>query len=107
MIAPYIQYSPDFTKVTGTKGVGFKRRTIPVYIGRRSRVAQKMTMEKWKYLRRDTDTEFVVNDALAEIRDPRLTGEVNRFRGLTDVKDTLDKLMHEATQRVNRSEDVV
>ena len=43
MIAPYIQYSPDFTKVTGTEGVGFKRRTIPVYIGRRSRAAQKMT----------------------------------------------------------------
>ena len=41
MIAPYIQYSPDFTKVTGTEGVGFECRTIPVYIRRRLRVAQK------------------------------------------------------------------
>ena len=101
MIAPFIQYSPDFTKVTGTEGLSFERRTIPVYIGRRSRAVQKMTTEKWKYLRRDTDTEFVVNEALAEIGDPRLTGEVNQYRGLADVKDTLDKLMREATQRVN------
>ena len=98
MIAPYIQYSPDFTKVTGTEGIGFECRTIPVYIGRRLRVAQKMTSEKWKYLCRGTDTEFVVNDALAEIGDPRLKGEVNHFRGLTDVKDTLDTRMREATQ---------
>ena len=64
-------------------------------------MAQKMTSEKWRYLHRNTDTEFVVNEALAEIRDPRLTGEVNWFRGLTDVNNTLDKLMHEATQQVN------
>ena len=101
MITPFIQYSPDFTKVTGTEGVSFEWRTIPVYIGRRSRAAQKMTTEKWKYLRRDTNTEFVVNEALAEIGDPRLTGEVNQYRGLADVKDTLDKLMREATQQVN------
>ena len=50
MIAPFIQYSPNFTKVTDPKGVGFEHRTIPVYIGRRSRVAQKMTTKKWKYL---------------------------------------------------------
>ena len=60
-----------------------------------------MTTEKWRYLHRNTDTEFVVNDALVEIGDPRLTGEVNRFRGLANVKDTLNKLMCEATQRVN------
>ena len=65
-------------------------------------MAQKTTSEKWRYLRGDTDTEFVVNDTLAEIGDPRLTGKVNQFRGLTDVKDTLDKLMWEATQRVNK-----
>ena len=86
MIAPFIQYSPNFTKVTSTEGVGFEHCTIPVYLGRRSRVAQKMTTEKWKYLRRDTNTKFVINEALVEIRDPRLTGEVNRYRGLAEVK---------------------
>ena len=101
MIAPYIQYSPYFTKVMGTEGIGFEHQTIPVYIGRRSRAVQKMTTEKWKYLQQDTNTKFVVNDALAEIGDPRLTGKVNHFRGLTDVKDTLNKLMCEATQQVN------
>ena len=79
MITPYIKDSPDFTKVMGTEGVGFKHRTIPVYIRRRSRAVQKMTMEKWRYLHHDTDTEFVVNDTLAEIGNPRLTGEVNHF----------------------------
>ena len=79
MITPFIQYSPDFTKVTGTEGVGFEHWTIPVYIRRRSRAAQKMTTEKWKYLCHDMDTEFVVNKALAEIGDLRLTGEVNHF----------------------------
>jgi hypothetical protein len=101
MLAPYIQYSSDYTKVTGTEGVGFERRTIPVYIGKRARHFQKMTTEKWRYLRRDTDTEFTVNEALAEIGDPKLTGEVNRFRGLADIKDTMDKLLRDTTQRVN------
>jgi hypothetical protein len=101
MLAPYIQYSSDYTKVTGTEGMGFERRTIPVYIGKRARHFQKMTTEKWRYLRRDTDTEFTVNEALAEIGDPKLTGEVNRFRGLADIKDTMDKLLRDATQRVN------
>ena len=36
MIAPFIQYSPDFTKVTGMEGVCFEHCTIPVYIRRRS-----------------------------------------------------------------------
>jgi hypothetical protein len=101
MLAPYIQYSSDYTKVTGTEGVGFERRTIPVYIGKRARHFQKMTTEKWRYLRRDTDTEFTVNEALAEIGDPKLTGEVNRFRGLADIKDTMDKLLRDTTQCVN------
>jgi hypothetical protein len=101
MLAPYIQYSSDYTKVIGTEGVGFKRRTIPVYIGKRARHFQKMTTEKWRYLRRDTDTEFTVNEALAEIGDPKLTGEVNRFRGLADIKDTMDKLLRDATQHIN------
>ena len=48
MMAPFIQYLPDFTKVTGMEGVGFKCHTVPVYIGRRSRVAQKMMTKKWR-----------------------------------------------------------
>ena len=63
---------------------------------------QSTTMtEKWKYLCQDTNTKFVVNKALAKIGNPRLTGEVNHFRGLANVKDTLNKLMHKATQWVN------
>jgi hypothetical protein len=101
MLAPYIQYSSDYTKVTGTEGMGFKHRTIPVYIGKRARHFQKMTTEEWRYLRHDTDVEFTVNEALVEIGNPKLTGEVNRFRGLADIKDTMDKLLHNAMQHVN------
>jgi hypothetical protein len=41
MLAPYIQYSSDYTKVTGTEGVGFERRTIPVYIGKRLAISKR------------------------------------------------------------------
>jgi hypothetical protein len=101
MLAPYIQYSSDYTKVMGTEGMGFECRTIPVYIGKRARHFQKMTTEKWRYLHCDTDTEFAVNKAMAEISDPKLTGEVNRFRGLADIKDTMDKLLRDTMQHVN------
>jgi hypothetical protein len=101
MLTPYIEYVTDYTKVTGTKGMGFKCRTIPVYIGKRAHHFQKMTTEKWRYLCHNTDTEFTINEALAEIGDPKLTGEVNRFRGLADIKDTMDKLLCDAMQCVN------
>ena len=38
--------------------------------------------------------------ALAQINDPKYHGEVNRYRGLSDLQDTLEKLMKEAQGRV-------
>jgi hypothetical protein len=64
MLAPYIQYSSDYTKVTGTEGVGFERRTIPVYIGKRACHFQKMTTEKWRYFVTNCDAWTVFSFSL-------------------------------------------
>ncbi|KAH9162427.1 hypothetical protein EDB89DRAFT_1913295 [Lactarius sanguifluus] len=52
-----------------------------------------MTEAKWKKLLRGADEEFAINEALMEIGDPRLTGEVNRLRRQSAVKDTLEELL--------------
>ncbi|KAH9172394.1 hypothetical protein EDB89DRAFT_1906249 [Lactarius sanguifluus] len=58
-----------------------------------------MTEAKWKKLLRGADEEFAVNEALTEIGDPRLTGEVNRLRRQSAVKDTLEELLQDAHRR--------
>jgi hypothetical protein len=42
-----------------------------------------------------------VNEAVAEMGDPRIIGEVNCYRGKRELKDTLDKLLRDARQHVN------
>ncbi|KAH9170497.1 hypothetical protein EDB89DRAFT_1907746 [Lactarius sanguifluus] len=55
-----------------------------------------MTEAKWKKLLSGANEEFAVNEALTEIGDPRLTGEVNRLCGQSAVKDTLEELLRDA-----------
>ena len=100
MVAPYIMYSPDYLHVTGTRGQGHERRTIPVYIGREARHFQIMTSAMWKDFEYDGEMEFLVNDSMAHLNNPRLTGEINRFRGKTQLARTLEKMMHDLEGQV-------
>jgi hypothetical protein len=100
MIAPFIKYSPDFTKVTGTEGRGFEQRTTDVQIGRRNPAYTMMSTDMWRTLQKG-EHEFVVNEALSEMGDLRLTGEVNRYRGLTGISRTLNNLRQESMHQVN------
>ena len=59
-----------------------------------------MTPAKWRHLRNGDQREFAINTVLAQINDPKYHGEVNRYRGLSDLQDTLERLMKEAQGRV-------
>jgi hypothetical protein len=100
-VAQYIQYHPDYMYVTGTEGQGYSRCTIPIYIGRQTSRYTPMTSSKWKEFARGAPQEFIINEAVAEMGDPRIIGEVNRYRGKRDPKDTLDKLLRDMRQRIN------
>ena len=97
---PYIKYSADYTHVEGSAGVGTDTRSCPVQIDRRVPTHAPMTLAKWRHLRNGDQREFSINMVLAQINDPKYHGEVNRYRGLSDLQDTLEKLMKEAQGRV-------
>ena len=59
-----------------------------------------MTPVKWRHLKNGSDREFAINMALAQINDSKYLGEVNRYRGLSDLQDTLERLMKDAQGRV-------
>ena len=44
-----------------------------------------MTSEMWRDFEHDSEMEFLVNDSMAHLNNPRLNGEINRFRGKTEV----------------------
>ncbi|KAF8259936.1 hypothetical protein EI94DRAFT_1706684 [Lactarius quietus] len=87
--------------VTGTQLKGAVECTVPVMVGRRSRHYSTITAEQWRTLRRDSSSEFAVNEALADLGDIRLTGEINRYRGYSQTKDILEMLHREAHHRVD------
>ena len=101
IIARYIQYSADYTYVTGTTGRGYSQHRIPVYIGRQTSFYTTMTKDKWREFRRGAPQEFLINEAIADMADPRVIGEVNRLRGKMELKDTLDKLRRDAQHRLD------
>ena len=76
-------------------------RTIPVLIGRKAQVYTPMTTAMWNEFKRGAPQEFMINEAVADMGDPRIVGEVNRLRGKMEIKDTLDKLYREAHHRVD------
>ena len=100
-IAKYIQYNADYTYVTGTEGRGHSRHTIPVYISRQTRFYTPMTATKWREFRRGAPQEFLINEAIADMADPRVVGEVNRLRGKMELRDTLDKLRRDTQHRLD------
>ena len=99
-MAPYIKYSDDYTHVEGSAGVGTEARSCPVLIDRRVPTHAPMTPVKWRHMRCGSDREFAINMVLAQINDPKYHGEINRYRGLSDLQDTLEKLMKDAQGRV-------
>ena len=102
ILAPFIKYTSDYTQVHGTQGTGCEIRTLPVQIGRVVRYANNMTTEMWGRLRRGSEQQFMVDEALEQLGDPRLRGEINYFRGKADVLDTLNSLYHSSMNEANR-----
>jgi hypothetical protein len=101
VIAPFIKYNPDYMYVFGTEGEGCEIRNVPVQVGRRAQHYERMTRAKWRDLRRGDTREFAINEALEDLGDIRLKGELNRFRGLADQKEILADLLKDALSRVN------
>jgi len=100
-LAPYIKYSPDYTMVFGTNGKGQEIRSTSVYVGRRARSPAHMTPAMWKELEEGAPQEFAVNEALMVEGNPRLHGEINRFRAKRALVDTLEHLRWGAQKQVN------
>ena len=96
IVASFVKYSTDLTHVEGSAGIGTETHSCPVQIDRRVPTHAPMTAIKWRHLRNGNEREFAINMALAQINDPKYHGEVNRFRGLSDLQDTLERLMKDA-----------
>jgi hypothetical protein len=101
VIAPFIKYNPNYTYVFGTEGEGCEIHNVPVQVGRRAQHYERMTAAKWRDLRRGDIREFAINEALEDLGDIRLKGELNRFRGLADQKEIVADLLKDALSRVN------
>ena len=100
IVAPNIKYSTNYTHVEGSAGVGTETWLCPVQIDRRVPTHAPMNPVKWRHLRNGSDREFAINMVLSQINDPKYHGEVNRYRGLSDLQDTLGRLMKEAQGRI-------
>ena len=103
-IAPYIRYSPDYTLVEGSSGLGSETCITPVYLAKKAGHPFNMTSSKWANLARGSPKEFAINMVLDEINDPRLRGEVNRFRGKREIANTLNKLHKETQDQAHKIE---
>lgn len=88
-LAPFICYSPDYTLVAGSSGIGSETHTMPIYLTKNAGHSFNMTSNKWANIARGSPKEFVINMALDEINDPYLKGEVNHFRGKQEIANTL------------------
>ena len=101
IVTKYIQYNADYTYVTGTAGRGYSQHSIPVYISRQTRFYTTMTAAQWREFQHGAPQEFLINEAIADMADPRIVGEVNRLRGKMELRDTLDKLRRDAQHRLD------
>ena len=104
VVAKYIRYHPDYLFVTGCNGKAYPERTIPVYIGRKSNHHRRMNPTMWKEFRRNSPQEFMINEAVADLGDPRVVAELNRYRGKAELQETLGDILKEARQRVTEVE---
>ncbi|KAF8258039.1 hypothetical protein EI94DRAFT_1816235 [Lactarius quietus] len=101
VLATYIKYSPDFSTVTGTQHKGASERTVPIMVGRRSCHYSTIIKAQWKTLQQESNSKFTVNEALVDLGDIHLIGEVNCYRGYSQTKEILEKLHREAQHWVN------
>ena len=104
VVAKYIRYSADYLFVTGCNGKAYLERTIPVYIGRKSNHHRRMNPTMWKEFRRNSPQEFMINEAVADLADPRVVAELNRYRGKAELQETLGDILKESRQRVSEVE---
>ena len=51
-------------------------------------------------MRNGNKREFAINMVLTQINDPEYHREVNCYRGLSDLQDTLERLMRDAQGQV-------
>ena len=100
VVAPYIKYLANYTHIEGSTGVRTKTWSCPVQIDRRVPTHAPINPIKWRHLRNGSDREFAINMALAQINDPKYHGKVNHYRGLSDLQETLERLMKEAQGHV-------
>ena len=99
ILAPFIKYSTDYTHVFGTLGEGHEQRSLPVQLGKRVSFPRHIKPEEWKHLESENEREFTINAVLTEINDPRLTGEITRYRGYARLTTTLEGFLKEARER--------
>ena len=80
IVAPFIRYSPDFTTVYGSAGVGHQEESLPVHLLKKVQDPHHLSYDKWKQLQGGSQREFVINAAMNGINNPCLIGEVNCYR---------------------------
>ena len=102
IVARYIKYSHNYTKVEGTMGVGKEVKIMPVYTFVKKTSYKKMTTEDWNHFQCGSEQEFAMDVALQEMGDIPLIGEVNCLRGQLEVKDTLENLARDACHRLSK-----
>ena len=100
VVARYIRYSPDYLSVTGCNGKAYPEKEIPVYIGRKSNSYRWMNPTMWGVFQRGSPHQFIIDEAIADLGDPRVVAEVNRYRGKKDLHDTLGDMQREARKHL-------
>ena len=100
VLAKYIKYSTDYRYAYGMMKKGGEVRDLPVQIGRRAWHYTRMMEANWRDLMRGNEKEFAINEALVEMGDLRLWGEINTFRGMAELRKTLEEMLRDAHGRV-------
>ena len=96
VVAKYIRYSPKYLFVTGCNGKAYLEKTIPVYIGQKSNHYLRMNPTMWNELRRNSPQEFMINEAVPDLGDPRVVAKLNWYRGKAEIQETLGDILKEA-----------
>ena len=105
ILTPFIKYTSDYTQVHGMQGTGREIRTLLVQIGCSVRYTNNMTSEMWGHLRRGSKQQFMVDEAMEQLgdpRDPRLRGEVNYYWGKANILETLNNLYCRTMSEANK-----
>ena len=76
IVAPFIHYSPDFTTVYGSAGVGHQEESLPVHLLKKIQDRHHLSYDDWKQMQSGSQKEFAINMALSEVNNPCLIGEL-------------------------------